>query len=115
MIVGAFLRTPGRKAAGACGNHRHQSIPSWAFARTPLRQGQAAASGPAPAHQLRYHKPAAAQGRVDGSGMEELMSGEQNSGTPRTERVIVLVWDGMRPDYVTQDLTPNLCALAASG
>lgn len=43
------------------------------------------------------------------------MSGEQRSGTPRTERVIVLVWDGMRPDYVTQELTPHLCALAASG
>src|SRR3954468_19869881 len=47
--------------------------------------------------------------------MEELMSGEQSSGMPRTERVIVLVWDGMRPDYVTQELTPNLCALATSG
>lgn len=43
------------------------------------------------------------------------MTGEQSSGAARTERVIVLVWDGMRPDYVTQELTPNLCALAASG
>ena len=39
------------------------------------------------------------------------MSGEQRSDTPRTDRVIVLVWDGMRPDYVTQALTPNLHAL----
>jgi hypothetical protein len=33
----------------------------------------------------------------------------------RTERVIVIVWDGMRPDFVTEELTPNLCALARSG
>lgn len=31
------------------------------------------------------------------------------------ERVIVMVWDGMRPDFVTEELTPNLCALARSG
>lgn len=33
----------------------------------------------------------------------------------RTERVILVVWDGMRPDYVTEDLTPNLVALARDG
>ncbi len=43
------------------------------------------------------------------------MPDEQGQHTPRTARVIVLVWDGMRPDYVTPELTPNLCALAASG
>ena len=32
-----------------------------------------------------------------------------------TERVIVLVWDGMRPDFVTEELTPHLCALARGG
>jgi phosphonoacetate hydrolase len=36
-------------------------------------------------------------------------------GAARTERVIVLVWDGMRPDFVTEELTPNLCALARDG
>ncbi len=36
--------------------------------------------------------------------------------TPQlTERVILVVWDGMRPDYVTEELTPHLCAHAASG
>jgi len=34
---------------------------------------------------------------------------------PVTERVIVLVWDGMRPDFVTEELTPHLCALARGG
>ena len=34
---------------------------------------------------------------------------------PRTQRVILVVWDGMRPDYVTEELTPNLVALARSG
>src|SRR3712207_405892 len=34
---------------------------------------------------------------------------------PRAQRVILVVWDGMRPDYATEDLTPNLCALARAG
>jgi phosphonoacetate hydrolase len=35
--------------------------------------------------------------------------------TPRTQRVLLLVWDGMRPDYVTEALTPNLWAFATRG
>jgi phosphonoacetate hydrolase len=34
---------------------------------------------------------------------------------PMTRRVILIVWDGMRPDYVTEELTPNLWDLAESG
>jgi arylsulfatase A-like enzyme len=34
---------------------------------------------------------------------------------PLTQRVILVVWDGMRPDYVTEELTPHLWALAGSG
>src|SRR5688572_7088462 len=34
---------------------------------------------------------------------------------PSTQRVVLVVWDGMRPDYVTEELTPNLCALAGAG
>lgn len=30
-------------------------------------------------------------------------------------RVVIMVWDGMRPDFVTPDVAPNLCALAARG
>lgn len=32
-----------------------------------------------------------------------------------SQRVILIVWDGMRPDFVTGELTPNLCALAGAG
>ena len=35
--------------------------------------------------------------------------------TPPAHRVILIVWDGMRPDYVTEELTPHLCALARDG
>jgi arylsulfatase A-like enzyme len=31
------------------------------------------------------------------------------------EHVVVVVWDGMRPDFITRDYTPNLFALAAGG
>jgi hypothetical protein len=34
---------------------------------------------------------------------------------PRTQRVLLLVWDGMRPDCVTEALTPNLWAFATRG
>lgn len=37
------------------------------------------------------------------------------SPAPSTQRVILIVWDGMRPDFVTEELTPNLWALAESG
>ncbi|MFN8538815.1 MAG: alkaline phosphatase family protein [Thermomicrobiales bacterium] len=37
------------------------------------------------------------------------------SPAPSTQRVILIVWDGMRPDFVTEELTPNLWALAKSG
>src|SRR6516225_6898594 len=30
-------------------------------------------------------------------------------------RVVVVVWDGMRPDFVTPELTPTLFKLATSG
>lgn len=40
---------------------------------------------------------------------------EEQYAAARTTRVIVLVWDGMRPDFVTEELTPNLCALARTG
>lgn len=44
------------------------------------------------------------------------MPGERpQPGAALTERVIVVVWDGMRPDYVTAELTPNLWALAEGG
>jgi arylsulfatase A-like enzyme len=33
----------------------------------------------------------------------------------RAQRVVVFLWDGMRPDHVRPDLTPNLHRLAADG
>jgi phosphonoacetate hydrolase len=32
-----------------------------------------------------------------------------------TERALVMVWDGLRPDQVSLDVTPNLCQLAERG
>src|SRR5215468_4445749 len=32
-----------------------------------------------------------------------------------TERACIMVWDGLRPDQVSADVTPNLCRLAESG
>ncbi|HEY8600628.1 MAG TPA: alkaline phosphatase family protein, partial [Thermomicrobiales bacterium] len=43
------------------------------------------------------------------------MSVEQGANVAQTRRVIVLVWDGMRPDFVTEANTPNLCAFARGG
>src|SRR5437763_13576579 len=34
---------------------------------------------------------------------------------PLAERAFIMVWDGMRPDLVSEELTPNLAALAAGG
>jgi predicted AlkP superfamily pyrophosphatase or phosphodiesterase len=33
----------------------------------------------------------------------------------KAEQVVVVVWDGMRPDFVTPSLTPVLCQLASNG
>lgn len=33
----------------------------------------------------------------------------------KARHVIVIVWDGMRPEFVTEELTPTLCGLARSG
>jgi phosphonoacetate hydrolase len=43
------------------------------------------------------------------------MSSEQGADAAQTQRVIVMVWDGMRPDFVTEENTPNLCAFARGG
>jgi len=34
---------------------------------------------------------------------------------PRAEHVVLVIWDGMRPDFIREDLTPNAAALAKSG
>ena len=37
------------------------------------------------------------------------------SAAGRAEHVVVLVWDGMRPDFITPQYCPNLYALATNG
>ncbi|HLP76089.1 MAG TPA: alkaline phosphatase family protein, partial [Candidatus Paceibacterota bacterium] len=37
------------------------------------------------------------------------------SAAGNAEHVVVIVWDGMRPDFITQELTPTLYQLAQSG
>ena len=34
---------------------------------------------------------------------------------PSSKRVVVIIWDGLRPDFVRPDLTPNLCQLGDRG
>ena len=36
-------------------------------------------------------------------------------GAAAERHVVVVVWDAMRPDYVTEKNAPNLCALARGG
>jgi predicted AlkP superfamily pyrophosphatase or phosphodiesterase len=44
-----------------------------------------------------------------------MRAGADASAPPAQRRVIVFVWDGMRPDSITQEATPNLAALAKRG
>ncbi len=39
----------------------------------------------------------------------------QEPAKPRAEHVVLVIWDGMRPDFIREDLTPNAAALAKSG
>src|SRR5438477_8833087 len=36
-------------------------------------------------------------------------------GTPAQSHVVLIVWDGMRPDFVTEKYTPALAGLAREG
>jgi arylsulfatase A-like enzyme len=39
----------------------------------------------------------------------------QGNGTRSGRRAFLMVWDGLRPDYITEAITPNLHRLAAAG
>src|SRR5882757_565622 len=41
--------------------------------------------------------------------------GSQAAPNPPARHVVLMVWDGMRPDFIRPDLTPNLLALAQRG
>jgi arylsulfatase A-like enzyme len=43
------------------------------------------------------------------------MSGQEGFGAGRASRVVLVVWDGMRPDFVSEATTPALFALARDG
>jgi predicted AlkP superfamily pyrophosphatase or phosphodiesterase len=42
-------------------------------------------------------------------------AGGQFAGSPRPRHVVLIVWDGMRPDFARPDTTPNLERLAQRG
>jgi len=44
-----------------------------------------------------------------------MAAGEQVGERGRAHHVVVVVWDGMRPDFVTEATTPNLWKLAKGG
>ena len=41
--------------------------------------------------------------------------GEQSSAAGKAQHVVIVVWDGMRPDFVTPQYSPTLYALAREG
>jgi len=43
------------------------------------------------------------------------ITGDAATASARAERVILMVWDGMRPDFVSAERTPHLHRFAASG
>src|SRR5215212_7115706 len=48
-------------------------------------------------------------------GLAEGVRAQQQDTSPATRRVIVFVWDGLRADDLTPEITPNYFALARSG
>src|SRR6478672_3897346 len=48
-------------------------------------------------------------------GMTANLRAQQQETDPAARRVIVFVWDGLRADDLTPDITPNYFALARSG
>src|SRR5439155_8632480 len=49
------------------------------------------------------------------SGGRVLMTHDSSPITAPAQRAFVMVWDGMRRDLISPDLTPNLMRLAAEG
>ena len=50
-----------------------------------------------------------------GGGLDSGGPGPLDAGTPQSKRVIIFVWDGLRPDSVDATNTPRLAAMAAQG
>ncbi len=43
------------------------------------------------------------------------IAGAQELPKPKAEHVVLVIWDGMRPDFIREDTTPNAFALAQAG
>ena len=43
------------------------------------------------------------------------LSGAATAAAPTDKHVVVVVWDGMRPDFVSEQYTPTLWKLAQNG
>jgi arylsulfatase A-like enzyme len=50
-----------------------------------------------------------------GTGLAEDLQAQQQDTGPAPRRVIIFVWDGLRTDDLTPEITPNYFALARSG
>src|SRR4051794_9846328 len=50
-----------------------------------------------------------------GTGLAEDLGAQQQDTGPAPRRVIIFVWDGLRTDDLTPEITPNYFALARSG
>lgn len=65
----------------------------------------------------RLDQPAGSPSSFDPSGLDKRVA--PSEGTARQERVrrhvVVVVWDGMRPDFVTKENTPTLWKLSGEG
>jgi arylsulfatase A-like enzyme len=65
----------------------------------------------------RLDQPAGSPSSFDASGLDERV--DSSEGAARQSRVrrhaVVVVWDGMRPDFVTKENTPTLWRLAQEG
>ncbi|PYL22007.1 MAG: hypothetical protein DMF41_00425, partial [Verrucomicrobia bacterium] len=65
----------------------------------------------------RLDQPAGSPSSFDPSGLDKRVA--PSEGAARQERVrrhvVVVVWDGMRPDFVTKENTPTLWKLSGEG
>lgn len=54
-------------------------------------------------------------GAFSASGQEAVPPVVSSAGASKAERVVIVVWDGLRPDSVTEETTPTLAKLAREG
>ena len=47
--------------------------------------------------------------------LSRLFGAEENTTTPEPRQVVLVIWDGMRPDFISEANTPNLWKLREEG